>query len=619
MKRALALLFAALATSAAAATPAISAAPATLRLGEGARATLRVLAAEPPRLVASAGRVEGLRPAGDGAWEAEYVPPAEAYPQVALVAALVDGGCAWTAIPLVGSGEAVVRTSPGARIEVTIGEETFGPARADGRGIALVPVRVPPGVTHAVHRGQRIDLGVPPVAHVAVVAAAARVRADEDRVVTLHALAVTPDGRPRAGAPLALAASAGAVSPPAEIAPGVFEARWRLAAGAAGPVTVAATLGGEEVGARAVVLRDAGPPARVRVEPDRAALAPGDGALRVRARVEDAAGNPVADGAEVAATFGAVSRWEAVGPGAWEGRLDVPASRGGRDALALKVRSGAAEGERVVALVPGPATGIELEPAGGALERRRRRTRLAVAAVDAHGNAVDVGAPAASAGAGALAAPAPIAPGRWALAYRAPGGDRAAVETITVRAGGMERVARFELVPPRREREASARAGLGAGRGGVRGSAAGLELAGLGRLRGALVGAALDASALAASWSSRGDAGGRALRVEGAERAMVLQGSAIGRARLGPGTLGLAAGGGLARVATELTVEAQPGATATAWTPAATAALSYRLRAGPGLAVGELRAQRIFDPGSGAVRGDLDLLTLSVGYAIGLL
>ena len=62
---------------------------------------------------------------------------------VAAVAQTSNGPeVGYVAVPLWGQGDAVVKTRPRARIEVSIGDRTFGPVKADGTGIALVPVVV---------------------------------------------------------------------------------------------------------------------------------------------------------------------------------------------------------------------------------------------------------------------------------------------------------------------------------------------------------------------------------------------------------------------------------------------------------------------------------------------
>ena len=136
----------------------VDAQPSTLELGKtAARAVLHIRSPVEPRLSASVGIIVGLRQEGPDAWVADYVAPHERFPRVAIIAAVASTEVAWTAIPLWGRGLAQVQTRPGARISVQIGGRTFGPAEADARGIARVPVVVPPGVHEVRHRGRRIS------------------------------------------------------------------------------------------------------------------------------------------------------------------------------------------------------------------------------------------------------------------------------------------------------------------------------------------------------------------------------------------------------------------------------------------------------------------------------
>ena len=137
----------------------IEADPARLELGKSSvRAVVHITSQAEPSLSASVGTLVKLRRDGPESWTAEYVPPRETFPQVALLAAVVSGELAWTSLPLWGRGMALVQTRARARISVEIGARTFGPAVADARGQALVPVIVPPGVHEVHHRGRRIDL-----------------------------------------------------------------------------------------------------------------------------------------------------------------------------------------------------------------------------------------------------------------------------------------------------------------------------------------------------------------------------------------------------------------------------------------------------------------------------
>ena len=177
----------------------IASEPPRVQLGETARTRLLIEAPSAPRLSASTGRIEGLRPAGDGRWEADYLPPDESVPQLAVIAAVAGEEVALFALPLWGQGDAVVKTRPRARIEVRIGDQRY-PAVADEKGNAVVPVNVPPGVTAAQQGAQSIDLHVPPMRLVHAVLDREKATADQQASVRVLLFAVAPDRAPRSGA-----------------------------------------------------------------------------------------------------------------------------------------------------------------------------------------------------------------------------------------------------------------------------------------------------------------------------------------------------------------------------------------------------------------------------------
>lgn len=262
LAEAAALVAALAAASPAAGPPTLDLRPRVLKLGRGESARVVVRAASPPRLVTSAGTLGPLRETAPGIYEAELRPPAATYPQLALVAAIGEDGVAFSCLPLVGRGVAIARTDPHARISVRIRDREFGPVVADGNGEAHVPVEVPPGERFAWHRDRRLDLGVPPAARLHVALGAESAPAQPESEVQVYAFAATEHGAPWAGAPLELAADAGTLGAPREVAPGAFVASWRLPPGAAGLATVEARAG-DAGAARAALRRVAELPAAI--------------------------------------------------------------------------------------------------------------------------------------------------------------------------------------------------------------------------------------------------------------------------------------------------------------------------------------------------------------------
>src|SRR5512133_564412 len=282
--------------------------PPGLVLGPDATARIDVEADGdvPPRVVASAGRVENVRRVAPGRFSADYRPPGEPYPQVAIVAAAAGGAWSWAALPLSGHGVAVARSAPGAPIRVRIGDAFFGPVTADATGEARVPVVVPPGVDAAYHRDKPLPLHVPRSAHVYVALDRDTAPADAEQEVPVRVLAVSATGVPRSGAPLELTVTEGRVDALAEVAPGEWSATWRLAPGAAVRVTALARLEDEPgVAAVAALERPAGRPARLALSAARARVTAGDHEpVALRVTVADAAGNATADAPTLVASAG---------------------------------------------------------------------------------------------------------------------------------------------------------------------------------------------------------------------------------------------------------------------------------------------------------------------------
>ena len=182
----------------------VRAQPDRLSLGPDARAAIEIegVGDSPPSLTVNVGRVERLRPAGAGRFVADYVPPAERHPQVAIVAASAGGAWGWTSIPLVGRGLAVARSAPHARIRVTIGDAAFGPVTADASGEARVPVVAPPGARASPTSATSRSISTPRCCTSTSRSGASMRRPMRAHDVPLRAFVVAPSGAPRPAAPL---------------------------------------------------------------------------------------------------------------------------------------------------------------------------------------------------------------------------------------------------------------------------------------------------------------------------------------------------------------------------------------------------------------------------------
>jgi hypothetical protein len=336
----------------------VRARPDVLVLGDDALATIEIEApgGDVPLVTTNVGRIERVRAVAAGKFEADFLPPEEAYPQVAIVAAVSGERCGWAAIPLSGRGVAVARSAPYAPIRVTIGGASFGPVHADASGEARVPVIAPAGARFAFHRDRPLALNVPATVHVHAAVGRASAAADAEQQVRVWLLAVTPSGAPRAAAPVVAEVTHGTVGDLVEGAPGERAATWRLPPGAARPATITVRLSDEPGPAfAATVARPAGPAARLDLEAAPSRVVAGEAAaVALRLRVADAAGNAVAAEPLIESDFGAVSSAVAVGEGAWEASLRIPAEIGARRRAELVARAAGLERRAAVELAPAP-------------------------------------------------------------------------------------------------------------------------------------------------------------------------------------------------------------------------------------------------------------------------
>ena len=598
----------------------VVASPDTLRLAEGSRATLRIVAGStPPVLAASVGRIEFLHESSSGVYEAEYVPPESLDPQIAFVTALSAEGFGWVPIALSGIREVVVSAQRGTPVSVTVDGEVFGPVPADALGRATVRVVVPPGVRTARNGKKRIDLAVPEqrLIHAFVSSATADANAAAD--VTVGVLTVTERGRPRAGAPVALVASEGTVTPPVEVEPGVLEAHWKLAPGPVGQAVVTARLRDRPASvATAALERVPGPPRSLAIEVDRDRLVAGEGdEVTVTARVLDVAGNTTECATSLFADPGTVLEWERLGRGRYQGRVQVPKRRAGWRQLEIRVMaSPALSAKRVIPLLPGPAREIRIEPDGD-LHADGQGHEVRILVLDRDENRVDVaGVPSVTATRGTVTRANRHAPGDFRLSYRAPLAAADYDDLLQARLGPLTGEARLRVRALGGGLVLAPKAGYTLGTGGVRSPSGGAEM---GLWTGALgqsFGLVLE------GWvyvHSRSDTlQGMALKSE--VRYLALEASLAWRRPLGGWMLWLGAGGGAVYNSARVSgIPGQPALTDSAWATGANGSVGWGRPLGRGTPFGEIKAAWQADPGRGLVRGSVRTLTFSLGYRFDVL
>jgi hypothetical protein len=592
--------------------------PQRLVLGPEVRAAIVIEGSGevPPAISVSVGRVERLRPAGESRFVAEYVPPAERHPQVAIVAARAGDSWGWTAIPLAGRGLAIAHSAPHARIRVTIGDASFGPVTADASGEARVPVVAPPGVRFAYQRDKPLDLNIPPALHVHLALGCSEANADAARDVPLRAFVVAPSGAPRGGAPLRIEVSEGRIVELAELAPGSWAGTWRLARGRAGVATASATLADESSLAAAVQLvRAPGPLARLSVQTADARIA-ADGAVVLRVVATDAAGNPVDAAPEVEATLGVVSKLLPVAPGTWEARFAVPPEIGPTRRVQLVARAGGVEGRSELEVAAGPPVELEVSADSAAVVADGRASaRLRVRLRDRWGNPADGPAPDLAATRRAELAAEPDGPGTWRVRYRPARARDDGADVLTVRAGELEGAARFAIVAPERRLGLGPKVGLAATADGGFAPYAAVEARYRTPLFGGRLALAGEAGGFVRSRTDTTSAGDIAVEVHGRVRYLPALVTTRWETRFGVRhALWVGAGAGVAHVASQISAEGGPLAAEAGIVPLLHAGAGWTLHHRSGGPFVEARVARFWDPGFVALRGSLAVLLAAVGY-----
>jgi len=588
--------------------------PPRIQLGETTKARLRIEAPSEPRVSASAGRIENLRADGEGRWSADYLPPDDSVPQLAVISAVAGGEVAFFTLPLWGQGDAVVKTRPRARIEVRIGEERF-PAVADATGTAVVPVNVPPGVTAAKHGLQSIDLHVPPLRLVHVALDREKVRADREERVQVLLFAVTPSGVPRPDARFSLRATRGVISAPRARKAGVYEASWTLPPGPSGAARVSAELSdAPDLPSEASLALEPGPAASLRLQADRERLVAGEEGFTARAIAVDAAGNPSTEPLRFEATLGEV---RGNGP---EVRVAVPASFGGRTELRLLAHPA----ER-----PAPSAEIALplspaEPGVAEIELPRRALRadgvtrytVRVRIADRFGNPIRDALPEVLVEDGGTL-PARPEGGSYVATYLAPASRERAFATIAVRAGAAQARARLDLLPQIHPLALSPRVGFLTNLSGLSSPVFAFESS----LRTHRWGPELSFSAdLSYALQNAGGSSAQGVTARAHTDWIVAAAGVALRVPLAlSGHAWIGGGPQVTTIVARTQLAGMPAETATAVVPGAYLAAGAERRFGPFLPFAEVRGSISADPSLPNLRGALRALALTVGYRFELL
>lgn len=121
--------------------------PVLITLDEPAGAEVR-----PLRLAVNVGSFSAVQRLGPGRYRSVYTPPSTRFPQVALVAVWRETGpdaeIQFLRIPLFGSTKLPIGAKKDSKISLVVGDQLFGPLKAEGRPLD-VRIVVPPGLATA--------------------------------------------------------------------------------------------------------------------------------------------------------------------------------------------------------------------------------------------------------------------------------------------------------------------------------------------------------------------------------------------------------------------------------------------------------------------------------------
>jgi hypothetical protein len=588
----------------------LSSKPQFLRPDTDARAVVHIQCDSEPQLSVNAGHFEKLHRVADDAFEADYLPPEEPIPRVAIATAVAAGKFGWLAIPLWGAGDALVKTRKHAQISVQIGDQTFGPAEANAEGDALVPVIVPPGVNEAFHGKRAIDLHVPKTQTLQLALGAQRVLADRAQAVQLFVAVVTPKGEPRRDARFVIGATRGEVGMPRETSPGLYEAILTIPAGLIGQVAVRAALtDAPKFVSQASVALDPGPAKTVSLTGDATQAVAGESPLSMTASARDAAGNASPEQLKFEASFGTVAA-SASSVGQWLLTVTLPPEFRGKKSVDIVASGEKARDAKTLQLLPAAPSKVSFSgPPRTIRADGHSAIRVPLQVSDDFGNPAQA-TPKISANQGTAALESNG--GALYASYVPPLLNEPSQAMLAAKLGGSTANAELQLLPQVRPAAFSPKVGFLSNFDGFSAPFVGIEAALRGERFGPQLGLALEVDATTRSQDAKVDdpVGDVTTRVS----ILLLHLSAQYRHELDARTtMWLSAGPSLAEYLVSVSGINTGSLSNSAVSPGAHAALGLERRMGFAVPFLELRATWITRPELPTVSGPLRVLSLGLG------
>ncbi|MFY0568134.1 hypothetical protein ACN28E_30470 [Archangium lansingense] len=390
---------------------------------------------------------------------------------------MLDG---WVVLPLWGQGEAEVRTRAGAPVTLQVGGQSFGPVHADAKGLARIPVGVPPGAHEAYFGRKRIDLGVPPQSFLHAVAERREVRADREETVAIRLYSLKPGEKPPRQESFSV--SRGTVSALSELEPGVFLLRWTVPPGPSGSLELKGSATGDRRGAVSVRLAAVSGPARhFEMRVDREELVASE---EVRVTVEvsarDAVGNPARADLRLESDFAGEGMLTERQPGVYAGAFSLAPLFGTREQVVLRLLADGASAPvltRTLRLRSAAPARVSVDPLHSLLMADGRSEAVwRISVADRFGNPVREPLPEAVLARELASSLLPKEPGTYELRYVPPEALMDHLSELEVRVGEVHGRGTLQLLRRRPILLVAPRAGLVTNLGDVLAPSAGLRL-----------------------------------------------------------------------------------------------------------------------------------------------
>ncbi len=358
-----------------------------------------------PVLWASTGSLSAPERTGPGQWKATYTAPSERFPHVAILSAQVETtvgpAVGFISLPLHGKGQLEVKTKQSSSVVVYLGNESYGPVKANDRGIAAVDIVAPPGPERAVaestdlagnQSSKPVPLGVPSFSRLALMPIDDVAAADGSGEAQLLLFIVDKKGAPLFDATdvSAEADIGGFKGQPLGLAPGVFRLRYQPGETQAEHATVTVKLAGSEASTASVTVKLlSGRPVRAEVVLSADKLTADDtDVIEVTTHWFDAADNPSpASAARISVDVGRLDPPEPLEREGRKWRWHLPKNMPGTEAkLTARATTGEVLAEATVKLEAGSVAKLELLPIESLVADGKTAVDVAVRASDQVGN-----------------------------------------------------------------------------------------------------------------------------------------------------------------------------------------------------------------------------------------